>query len=194
MPKDFIKRHLPHPEHVKARRGMRVFDRLLHEPNLWHLNRRSVSSACAIGLFCAFLPVPSQMLLATVLCIWWGCNLAVALALVWVTNPLTMPAVFYAMYRLGCWILAVPALPITFDLSWGWMQSTLSQIWQPLLVGCMTTSVLASTSAYFIVRWLWRLMAVRRWQQRPHRHERRAAPRGPGEKPDPCRRRMPHRG
>ena len=41
-----------------------AFGRWLHHPNLWHLNRRSVSGAVAIGSFSGLVPGPLQMLTA----------------------------------------------------------------------------------------------------------------------------------
>ena len=51
MPKKFIKRYLPDPHSIKENRALKIFGSILHEPNLWHLNRKSASGAFGIGLF-----------------------------------------------------------------------------------------------------------------------------------------------
>jgi uncharacterized protein (DUF2062 family) len=48
-----------------------------------------------VGLFCAFIPVPFQMLLAAPSAIIFSANLPVSIALVWITNPITMPPIFF---------------------------------------------------------------------------------------------------
>ena len=55
---------MPDHQKIKENKWMRVFGPLIHESNLWHLNRRSAKGAFAVGLFFAFWPVPFQMLLA----------------------------------------------------------------------------------------------------------------------------------
>ena len=94
MPRRFIKRYMPHPERIKASRSLRFLGDLIHDPNLWHLNRHSVSRAMAIGLFWALIPMPLQMLAAAACAIPARANLPIAVGLVWLTNPLTMPVVF----------------------------------------------------------------------------------------------------
>eukprot|EP00487_Bulimina_marginata_P007241 TRINITY_DN2794_c0_g1_i1.p1 TRINITY_DN2794_c0_g1~~TRINITY_DN2794_c0_g1_i1.p1 ORF type:complete len:100 (-),score=0.93 TRINITY_DN2794_c0_g1_i1:149-448(-) len=64
MPKNLIKKYLPDPDFIKEHKNLRIFGELLHNANLWHLNRRSAAGAFAVGIFMAFVPVPFQMLLA----------------------------------------------------------------------------------------------------------------------------------
>jgi uncharacterized protein (DUF2062 family) len=87
---------------------------LLHDPNLWHLNRHSVARAMAVGLFAAFIPIPLQMLVAAILAITVRGNMPIAISLVWLTNPITMP-VFICTYMTGAWLMNVPpaACPMT---------------------------------------------------------------------------------
>ena len=109
MPKKFIKRHAPDKEAIRDHKYMRIFGKLLYDPNLWHLNRRSVSGAFAVGLFWAFIPIPFQMVTAAATAIPARVNLPISVALVWITNPITMPPMFYSTYRVGTWILDEPA-------------------------------------------------------------------------------------
>ena len=61
-----IKKHLPQRHHVQNHKHLRFLGEHLHSPNLWHFNRRSVARATAIGLFCAFLPMPFEMIPAAI--------------------------------------------------------------------------------------------------------------------------------
>ena len=74
---------------------------MVFENNLWHFNRHSVSYAVLVGLFCCFLPIPFQMIPGIFLCMWLGANIPLAVALIWISNPITIPAMFYFTYRLG---------------------------------------------------------------------------------------------
>ena len=65
-----------------------------HQPNLWHFNRRTLAKGVAVGFFCAFIPVPFQMLLAILGALIFKTNLPLAILAVWITNPITMPAIF----------------------------------------------------------------------------------------------------
>ncbi|MGB1541119.1 MAG: DUF2062 domain-containing protein, partial [Cycloclasticus sp.] len=77
---------------------LKVFGPLIHNQNVWHLNRRSFAGAISVGLFIAFIPLPAQMLIAAAAAIALHVNLPVAVATVWVSNPITMPPLFYAAY------------------------------------------------------------------------------------------------
>jgi len=70
-----------------------MFRGRMSDPELWHLTRRSVSAAIGVGLFLSMVPLPGQMPLAAVLALRYRFNLPVVIAAVFVTNPLTMPAI-----------------------------------------------------------------------------------------------------
>ena len=90
MRNHWIAKYLPTRQSIRAQKALWPVRHLLLEPELWHLHRRSVGGAFFIGLFCAFMPVPSQMVLAALLALVARCNLPIAVGLVWVTNPLTI--------------------------------------------------------------------------------------------------------
>lgn len=175
MPRKFIRRIMPNHEAIHSSKSLKVFGRLLHDGNLWHLNRRSASGAFAVGLFFAFVPVPFQMVLAAAVAILVRVNLPLSVGLVWVSNPITMPPLFYLCYVVGAWLINEPPQPFAFELSWEWLVHSIGSIGPAFLLGCAVFAVIASGLGYIIIRLLWRQSVVREWQQR----NRRKQPRSP---------------
>jgi len=76
-------------------------DRLFHQ-HVWGFDQRSVAGGLALGLFIAFTPtIPFQMLLCAVGAILFRVNLSIAVAAIWITNPLTAVPVYVAASRVG---------------------------------------------------------------------------------------------
>lgn len=166
MPRKFLKRILPDHHSIREHKHLRFLGTLHHDPNLWHLNRFSVSGGVAVGLFTAFVPIPFQMVLAAVLAIILRVNLPIAASLVWITNPLTMPPVFFITYKLGAWLLDVKMIPIAFEPSGEWLMSKMGEIWKPFLLGSFLTGALCALVGFFAVRIIWRFHIVNRWKER----------------------------
>ena len=135
MPRRLFKRYMPDPTSIREHKSLRFLGTLLHDPNLWHLNRHSVARAMAVGLFAAFLPIPLQMLLAAILAIIVRGNMPIAVSLVWLTNPITMPAVFFCTYQTGAWLMDVPARHLPDELTWEWISGELSTLVAAVLAG-----------------------------------------------------------
>ena len=169
MPKDIIKRYTPNHEMLKNHRHLRMFGRLLHDPNLWHLNRRSVSGAFAAGLFWAMIPIPLQMVTAAASAIVFRINLPIGVALVWLTNPLTMPPIFYFNYLVGTWIVGKPPGVGEFHLTLEWISAQLGQIWLPLYLGSAVMGAVLGALGYGGIRWYWRMHVLRRYRARVRR-------------------------
>jgi uncharacterized protein (DUF2062 family) len=166
MPKKLLKRFAPSADAVKNHPSLRYFARWLHDNNLWHLNRYSASLAVFIGLFSAFIPLPSQMPIALVLSIWWRANVPISVALVWLTNPITSPPIFYGTYRLGNFLLQREPHSLHFEASLAWLGSEIGRIWAPLLLGSLTTGIVAGLAGAALVRILWRVQIGMRWAAR----------------------------
>lgn len=166
MPKKTIKRLLPDHQTIKDNKHLQIFGELLHNANLWHLNRRSVAKAFAVGLFFAFIPVPFQMVLAAGTSIIVHANLPLSVALVWITNPLTMPAIFYFCWLVGSWIVGGSHNEFYFEASWQWVVDSVSTIGPAFLVGCGILAVLFSALGYFGIQWLWRYNVAKEWKKR----------------------------
>lgn len=162
MAKELIRKWFPAYDSVRGHRALEMLGPRLRAPDLWHLNRRSVAGAFAVGLFVAFLPIPMQMLLAAAIAIGVRVNLPVSVLLVWVSNPLTMPPIFYTAYTIGRWILNEPRRSFHVEISIEWVTGDLLAIWKPLLTGSLVLAVIASAAGYITIRILWRLSVVER--------------------------------
>ena len=141
----------------------------LQDPGIWHINRRSISGAVAVGLFCSLIPVPFQMLLAAIAAILFRVNILIAVPIVWVSNPVTMPPIFYFCYQVGVSILGSTTRAFNFELSFQWLANELEFIWQPFLLGCLVVASVTSFLGYCVIRLLWRYMV---WQEMKKRHKR----------------------
>ena len=168
MPRRFIKRYLPDHNKIREHKQLRFLRPLLYDPNLLHLNRRSVSGAFAVGLFMAWVPVPFQMILAAGAAAIVKVNLPLSVALVWISNPITMPPLFYFAYKLGSWLLDTPAQDFNFELSFNWLSQSLVHIWQPFLFGCLIMAATSALLGSLLMRGFWRFVVVQRWQDRKH--------------------------
>jgi len=156
MSKKLIKKYLPHPDRITKNRWIKKLGPRLQEPDLWHINRKSCSRAAALGIFCAFIPVPFQMLLAAVGAIAFRCNILVAVPMVWFSNPVTMPPLFYFCYWVGSLILGEKVNELHFELTYEWLAVELGLVWQPFLLGCLVVGIFAAIVAFGFVRLLWR--------------------------------------
>ena len=169
MPKKMIKRWLPDHHTIKTNKHLQIFGDVLHDANLWHLNRRSVSKAFAVGLFFAFVPVPFQMMLAAGMAILVHANLPLSVALVWLSNPITIPPIFYGCYKLGTVLMNVPPQDFAFELSVEWLTTSLSAVAGPFLLGCAVCAVFFSVVGYFTINGIWRYSVASSWKKRKHR-------------------------
>lgn len=164
--RDLLKRYLPEQHRFREHRHIRLFGGLLHDHGIWRLTRRSVSGGVAIGLFCAMLPIFGQMPIAAALAIYFRVNLPIAITFTWASNPLTFPALFYIIYRIGAGLLDMPVHYMQFQLSYEWFSSVLHQIWLPVLVGSLILGVLAAATGYYTINILWRILLLRKRDER----------------------------
>lgn len=182
MPKRLIRRYLPHPDKIIQHRSLRFMSKRLADPSLWHLNKRSAAGAVFWGLWCAFLPMPLQMLPAAAAAILFRVNLPLSVVLVWVSNPLTMIPLIYVAYFVGSQLLGMP-MPNSAEIGQlvtylGGLveamfsgespahQDVLSRHIEPLLLGTLVTGCLFASTGYVLMRVYWRWHVVRAWRKR----------------------------
>ncbi len=167
MPRKLLKKYSPHPEKIRNMKGLGFLGKWLGNPALWHLHRHSVARAFIIGMFWMSIPMPSQMIAAAITAIFFRAHLPISVALVWISNPITMPPIFYFNYLVGTWILGTPALAdLHFELSWQWMMSTLDHIWLPLYLGSAVVGLVLGAISYVFIQCYWRWHVSRQWRLR----------------------------
>jgi len=159
--KKTLKRLSPDSETLKNHKHLGWLSKHLHDRSLWNFNRRSISKAFAVGLFCAFIPVPFQMILAAPAAVIFSANLPLSVALVWITNPVTMPPIYYGCYKLGAWILDVEVQQ-DFVMSLEYVWEVFGVIWQPFLLGCMVVSTVSAFVGYWTIQLIYRFKAYKR--------------------------------
>jgi uncharacterized protein len=183
MPRKFFRKYLPSAASVRENRWVAMFGRLLHHPNLWHLNRDSVAGAVAIGLFSGLVPGPLQMLTALILAIPLRRNLPVALLVTLYTNPFTIVPLYLLAYAYGSLLLGLnhpqPAVA-HFEMDWGNLFDSLGRLldWtvalgKPLFVGLVALGLTLAFAGYWAVQLGWRAYVVLAWRARQRRRQGR---------------------
>ncbi len=121
----------------------------------WAGDRSSFARASFIGLFCMMLPIPFQMVLGSIFAYYFRANIPLATALAWITNPLTMWAIWYGGYKFGTWILSTPDLfDASAQLTIGssqWFEEVFPLIWQPFFLGNALLGLIFGTLAYILI-------------------------------------------
>lgn len=173
MPKRILKRIFPNPEKIKQIKALHFLGDILHEPNLWHINRHAVSKAFLVGIFWCFIPMPFQMVAAAIFAIWLNCNLPISVALVWISNPLTMPPIFYFNYVVGASLLNRPLIGYDFELSWQWISGKLVEVGIPLYVGSIVCGIIFAITCYALVQYLWKKKVRKNWHERQMKRKMR---------------------
>lgn len=165
MPKHFFKRFIPNPEKLKKNKALAMLGSQIYAADLWHLHRRSVAKAFFNGLFWAAIPMPFQMAAAALTSIPVKANIPLSVSLVWITNPITMPFVFYGNYLVGSLMVGSHSEK-QFQMSIEWMWDKMDHIWLPLYVGSITTGLTIGALAYVSILVMWRLHVIKRWKER----------------------------
>ena len=118
------------------------------------INRRSVTRGIAIGLFWAFIPMPMQMLAVIFTTPLIRFNVPIAITMVWLSNPFTMPPMYYVEYLTGNFILGQEGIQ-NIELTLEWFKTNIGDIFVPLYVGTAFYSIVITGVIYLLLNRLW---------------------------------------
>src|SRR6266571_3469526 len=157
MPRKFFQKYLPSHEAILNNRHIARFGTLFLHPNLWHINRRSVSGGVAAGMFAGLVPG---------------------------TNPLTIGPIYVIAYWIGTLLVPGDSAPFThppgFDWSnlGAWLRALLEwslSLGKPLAVGLVALAVGFAIAGYVVVQLAWRAHVILAWRGRKARRAGRDA-------------------
>jgi len=174
MPRKTLRRWLPDPHKIVESRAIRWMGPLFSDPNLFHINRTSISASFFIGLFCAFLPIPGQTIIAALLALTFRTNLPLAMALIWISNPLTIAPMFLFSYGVGILLLGQETIPLSIEMTWDWAVAQGQAIWLPLLIGSVVCGLISGGLGYLIIHQLWRWKVINNWEIRNKKRAEKA--------------------
>ncbi len=171
MSEFLLKKFIPSPDAIRNNKSLRFLGKLIHDPNLFHLNRRSVSLAFFWGILIGLSPpLPIHTPVAAIIALLVRCNLPLIVATVWIGNPITYPIIMYESYRLGLVILHTDPVA-TLEFSWDWLSHEFALIWKPYLVGSIVGSLSIATVGYLVSSQVWQLNVRRKWIARKKTRE-----------------------
>ena len=170
MPRRFFRKFAVKRKHLSDIWWLAPFRHLLHNPALWGISRRNVVPAFAMGLFVSYMPFPGHMLIAGLLALVLRINIPVAVASVWVSNPLTIGPMFYLAFDIGRRLLRMPPAPFEFELSVEWLLDGFIYVWQPLLLGSILLGAVLSLVGFICLDLLWRASISDYLARRRKRH------------------------
>lgn len=168
----WLKRHVPTRETVHRYRLLRPFAPHLTHASLWRMTRRSVPRGVALGLFVGVIIPFMHTAIAAIAAIPLRANVAMAAAFTLVVNPLTIPPLYYAAYRIGSWelhhdaSLVNPAAAERFSSELSRLLFWIHQASGPIAVGVLTIAATAGIVGYLGAALVWRFWSHGRWQQR----------------------------
>lgn len=160
MPRRLIRKYLPTAEEMQRSAAMRLLGRWLGAHDLWHMTRRSLRVAVGIGTFCAFIPLPAQMPLAAIGAIVFRCNLPLAVAMPWITNPVTLVPALYITYMVGTLVLGVEPGAIEYTSAF------VAEQYRILFVGSVVVGAVLGLALAMTLDIAWRMFVARRWRRR----------------------------
>jgi len=168
----WLKSHIPTRDTVHRHRLLKPFAPHLSHSSLWRMNRRSVPRGVALGLFVAVIIPVMHTAIAALLAIPARANVAIAAAFTLVVNPLTIPPIYYAAYRIGSWELhhdsplVNPAAAERFSSELSRLLFWIHQASGPIAIGVLTIAVGAAVVGYLGSALVWRFWAWNRWKNR----------------------------
>lgn len=123
-------------------------------PEFLAANRKMISRGVLLGLLIAFIPMPMQMAVVLLFMPFFRFNVPIALAMCWITNPFTMPPMYFVEYHFGAFLLGMEVKSVELTLEW--FSENLDAIFIPLYTGAVLFSLFFGSLGYWAVNHFWK--------------------------------------
>lgn len=155
-----MKKYLPTKEQIKANKYLALILRKVGDKEyLWEFKQRNIVLATLSGVFWAMIPMPFQMVPAAFFAILLRANVIMAIAWVWLSNPITLVPILYAEYFLGCQILGINAIVSISSINVSSLFTDWDLIVKPLLLGAV---ILGAAAAVAMATLVWLFFQIRK--------------------------------
>jgi len=154
-------RFLKHPRKLKASPLMRWFARHFLDKRVWKPTQHTFSGGMAVGTFVTLQLLPIQMPSAAILAAVFRVNIPIAIAMCWVSNPVTLAALVPLEYHVGKWALAflteVPSTPFPdkFPMDVAGMWLALKEHAPVMLFGGVVLGAILAPISYVLSYVIW---------------------------------------
>ncbi len=169
---NWLRGHVPTRESIASNRWTKPFAKHLLRPDLWHLNRRSVPRAVAVGLLIAPVIPVAHTLVAALAAVPTRSNVWIAATITWLINPLTIPFFYYSAYNVGKALLrleSISPVPQVTHAATGHAQHWAEWLYAtsgPLALGTLVMATILAAVGYLVSSFLWKLWIGRKWRRR----------------------------
>jgi len=154
MPRKFFDKYLPTEKKIRKYKILKIFGETLYQKGLWDTSRKTIILSIFISLFIALQPIPFQMIIVSFLAIVFKFNLPISLLMVWITNPLTMPIIYYIEYNIGSFFLKNNT--INRDFSIEFINNNFFDIATQLYIGSFIFGIIVSLIISIIFNYYWK--------------------------------------
>jgi len=159
-----------------ASRWLRPFAAHLSSPLIWRFNRRGVARGTSLGLFAAFAIPVAQTPFAALFAVGARANLPVAALSTLITNPLTVPFIYYLAYLMGRTVLRLKSESVfaiapdagLFERTLNWAVTLAG----PTYLGLLIFAAVGSGIGYLGVHVVWRIWIGQKRQRRVRQRAR----------------------
>lgn len=148
MPKKIIKKMMPN----RNGKVLSKFQKYLTKESFSY-QRKPILRSFLIGTYISFLPIPFQMLVILFFSVPFKANVPIAMSLAWITNPITMPFIFFVEYKIGNFI--INGVPL-FEFKETFLVSNIPKYFLETFVGGSILGVFASVISYIFVFYMWK--------------------------------------
>lgn len=122
--------------------------------------RKNIARGVFIGILIGFIPMPGHMISVIALMPFVRFNVPIAIASVWVANPITMPFIYYFEYKIGALLLGMQ-IDSSMQMNETWILENIKHIFVPLYFGTAIVGLLVAGIVYMIINWCWRRSVTR---------------------------------
>ena len=117
----------------------------------------------AIGLFVGFIIPLGQIVVGALVAVQVRANVPITAAATFVSNPFTMPPIYFAAYKIGSLLLRHG--DGSSDATAGFLANMI-EVSAPTAVGLLVFGLFSATLGYAVGSLWWRAGVIRRWRSR----------------------------